>query len=148
MTSTKELFAPALCYIQRDIQDCKEILESSADYKERIIAKYGKNTITCQLKLNKINNELREIKLKLREHENEYKYWIEYFSYTDNDITRLNIHPATDEEIERDYENDLKDGTEYDSTAGKGKYTYSDHCLLLQRVNEYNKANDLPVVDF
>lgn len=148
MTSTKELFAPALCYIMRDIQDCKDILETSEDYKERVKAKFGKYSVTTQLKLDKINSEMREIKDKLREHEREYKHWIEYFSYTDNDIIKLNIHPATDEEIERDYMNDLKDGTGYDSTAGKGKYTYYEHCCLVQKVNDYNKEHDLPVVDF
>ena len=66
-------------------------------------------------------------------------------NYITIDINKLKV--ATDEEIERDYQNDLKEMS-YDKVRGKGKYTRYEHDCLVQRVNAFNKENDLPIVNF
>ena len=75
------------------------------------------------------------------------KFYLDYFGYDENDFKKYNLHPATDEEIEQDYINDLKE-VEFDKVKGRGKYTLEEHNELVKRVNEFNKANDLPLVSF
>ena len=148
MTSTKELFASGINYILRDIKDNTELFESGTDYLERVQAKTSVyNKAKHERQIAKIKNDLSKIKENIKKHKRELKFYVEYFGYTEEDFKRLNLHPATDEEIERDYQNDLKE-VSYDKERGRGKYTQYEHDCLVQRVNAFNKANDLPIVNF
>ena len=143
MTSTKEIFASGLNYILRDIKDTKEMLESGTEYLNKIQAKQK----TKPQQVYKIQVELRKIKKQLKEHENEFKYYVDYYGYTQEDLVKYNVHASTDEEIEEDEKQDLLERG-YDEQRGRGKYTLYDHTCLVQRVNEYNKLHDLPTVNF
>jgi chromosome segregation ATPase len=148
MTSTKELFASGINYILRDIKDNTELFESGTEYLERVQAKLSvNNKAKHQRQIAKIKNDLSKIKENIKKHKRELKHYVAYFGYTEEDFKRLNLHPATDEEIEQDYQNDLKE-IGYDKEMGRGKYTQYEHECLVQRVNAFNKANDLPIVHF
>ena len=148
MTSTKELFASGINYILRDIKDNEEMYQTGTEYLERVQAKlsvYSKAKHERQIA--KIKNDLSKIKENIKKHKRELKYYVEYFGYTEEDFKKYKLHPATDEEIERDYQNDLKEMS-YDKEKGKGKYTQQEHDSLVERVNAFNKENDLPLVNF
>ena len=148
MTSTKELFASGINYILRDIKDNEEMYQTGTEYLERVQAKLSvHNKAKHERQIVKIKNDLSKIKENIKKHKRELKYYVEYFGYTEEDFRRLNLHPATDEEIERDYQNDLKEMS-YDKEKGKGKYTQQEHDSLVERVNAFNKENDLPLVNF
>lgn len=148
MTSTKELFASGINYILRDIKDNTELFESGTEYLERVQAKLSvNNKAKHQRQIAKIKNDLSKIKENIKKHKRELKHYVEYFGYTEEDFKRLNLHPATDEEIEQDYQNDLKE-IGFDKEKGRGKYTQYEHECLVQRVNAFNKENDLPIVNF
>ncbi len=148
MTTTKELFASGLNYILRDIADEKETLENGVKYLKLVEQKMTSANREKNIKLlNKIHQELSIIKENIKKHEKEFKFYVKYFGYTEQDLKDLNIHPATDEEIERDYQRDLKE-MGYDKEQGKGKYTKEQHDALVQKVQEFNLLNDLPVVSF
>ena len=148
MTSTKELFASGINYILRDIKDNEEMYQTGMEYLERVQAKLSTyNKAKHERQITKIKNDLSKIKENIKKHKRELKYYVEYFGYTKDDFKRLNLHPATDEEIERDYQNDLKE-ISYDKEKGKGKYTQQEHDSLVERVNAFNKENDLPLVNF
>lgn len=148
MTSTKELFASGINYILRDIKDNEDMYQTGMEYLERVQAKLSTyNKAKHERQITKIKNDLSKIKENIKKHKRELKYYVEYFGYTKDDFKRLNLHPATDEEIERDYQNDLKEMS-YDKEKGKGKYTQQEHDSLVERVNAFNKENDLPLVNF
>ena len=153
MTSTKELFASGINYILRDIKDNEEMYQTGTEYLERVQAKLSTyNREKYKRQVNKIkndflHNDLAKIKENIKKHKRELKYYVEYFGYTEEDFKKYNLHPATDEEIERDYQNDLKEMS-YDKVRGKGKYTQYEHDCLVQRVNAFNKENNLPLVNF
>ena len=148
MTSTKELFASGINYILRDIKDNEEMYQTGTEYLERVQAKLSTcNREKYKRQVNKIKNDLLKIKENIKKHKKELKYYVEYFGYTEEDFKKYNLHPATDEEIERDYQNDLKE-VNYDKQSGRGKYTQYEHDCLVQRVNAFNKENDLPLVNF
>ena len=145
MTSTKALFAHGINYILRDIQDCKEMYESGTEYLNKVKAKT--NTQRYYERVYKITKELEQIKLQQLKYEKDLKQYIEYFSYTEEDFEKYNLHPATDEEIQADYIEDMKE-LEYDKTSGRGKYTQYEHEILVQNVHKFNKENNLPIVYF
>lgn len=148
MTSTKELFSNGINYILRDIKDNEEMYVTGTEYLERVQSKLSvNNREKHKRQIAKIKNDLSKIKENIKYHKRELKYYIEYFGYTDEDFKTYNLHPATDEEIQRDYENDLKE-TGFDTVKGRGKYTLEEHNELVKRVNEFNKAHDLPYVNF
>ena len=148
MTSTKELFANGINYILRDIKDNEEMYQTGTEYLERVQVKLSTyNREKYKRRVNKIKNDLLKIKENIKKHKKELKYYVEYFGYTEEDFKKLNLHPATDEEIERDYQNDLKE-VNYDTHSGRGKYTQYEHDCLVQRVNAFNKENDLPLINF
>ena len=148
MTSTKELFASGINYILRDIKDTEELLQTGTEYLQRVEGKLTPlNKEKQQRQIYKIRTELRNIKLQLNKHKATLKYYVEYFGYTDEDFKRLNLHPATDEEIKADYEQDMKE-VGFDKQGGRGKYTLYEHNCLVQRVNQFNKEHDLPIVNF
>ena len=128
--------------------DNEEMYQTGTEYLERVQAKLSTyNKAKHERQVNKIKNDLSKIKENIKKHTKELKYYVEYFGYTEEDFKRLNLHPATDEEIEQDYQNDLKE-IGFDKEMGRGKYTQYEHECLVQRVNEFNKANDLPIVNF
>lgn len=148
MTSTKELFASGINYILRDIQDNEDMFTTGTEYLERVQAKLSTYNREKHIRqINKIKNDLSKIKENIKKHKRELKYYLNYFGYTEEDFKKYNLHPATDEEIENDYQNDLKE-LGYDENRGKGKYTQYDHEMLVQRVNDFNRANNLPIVSF
>lgn len=148
MTSTKELFASGINYILRDIKDNEEMYETGTDYLERVQAKLSTyNKQKHERQIAKIKNDLAKIKENIKYHKRELKYYLNYFGYEESDFKKYNLHPATDEEIENDYKQDIKE-LGFDKERGRGKYTQYDHDCLVQRVNEFNKANDLPLVNF
>jgi hypothetical protein len=148
MTSTKELFASGMNYILRDIEDNEEMYQTGTEYLERVQAKLSTyNRAKHERQVAKIKNDLAKIKENIKKHKRESKYYTEYFGYEEEDFKKYNIHPATDEEIQADYERDLKEQG-FDTVSGRGKYTKEEHDRLVQRVNEFNKANDLPIVSF
>lgn len=148
MTSTKELFASGINYILRDIKDNEEMHQTGTEYLERVQAKLlVHNKVKHERQVAKIKNDLSKIKENIKKHKRELKYYVEYFGYTKEDFKKYNLHPATDEEIERDYQNDLKE-MNYDKKRGRGKYTQYEHDCLVQRVNAFNKENNLPLVNF
>jgi len=148
MTSTKELFAPAMNYILRDIADNEEMLKNGTEYLERVQAKTSTYNKAKQLRqINRIKNELAQIKESIKKFKRELKYYASYFGYTENDFKKYNLHPATDEEIKADYEQDMTE-LGFNDTAGRGKYTQYQHECLVQRVHEFNKANNLPCINF
>ena len=102
MTSTKGLFASGINYILRDIKDNEEMYQTGTEYLERVQAKLsGHNKAKHERQIAKIKNDLSKIKENIKKHKRELKYYVEYFGYTKDDFKRLNLHPATDEEIER-----------------------------------------------
>ena len=141
MTSTKELFASGINYILRDIKDNEEMYQTGTEYLERVQAKLSGHNKA------KHERQIAKIKENIKKHKRELKYYVEYFGYTEEDFKKLNLHPATDEEIERDYQNDLKE-ISFDKERGRGKYTQYEHDCLVQRVNAFNKENNLPLVNF
>lgn len=148
MTSTKELFASGINYILRDIKDNEEMYQTGTEYLERVQAKLSVyNKAKHERQVNKIKNDLAKIKENIKKHQKELKFYLEYFGYNEDDFKKYNLHPATDEEIERDYQNDLKE-IGFDKEMGRGKYTQYEHDCLVQRVNAFNKENDLPLVNF
>lgn len=147
MTSSKELFHKGLCYIQRDIEDVEEALTYLADTISKLC-----NTATStaqQSRLAKLNRYKSKLQTALARHKAELAYYIDYFSYTSEELYGANakypLRACTDEELEQDYLQDLQE-VGYDTQQGKRKYTKQDHDEVLRKVNEFNKANDLPVV--
>lgn len=148
MTSTKELFASGINYILRDIKDNEEMYQTGTEYLERVQAKLSIHSkAKHERQIAKIKNDLAKIKENIKKHQKELKFYLEYFGYNEDDFKKYNLHPATDEEIQQDYYEDLKE-TGYDNTRGRGKYTQYDHDILVQKVNAFNKENDLPIVNF
>jgi len=154
MASTKELFAPGLNYILREIADGEELLKSGTEYLQLIQGKLQlgtNNKAKLERQICKIKNDLSKIKEQIKSSKADYKYYAKEYSYEwDEDIKdvtkaekeKYNIHPATDEEIKADYERDLKE-CGYDK-----RYTEKDHNALIDRVNEFNRANDLPLLKY
>ena len=148
MTSTKELFASGINYILRDIKDNTEMFESGTDYLERVQAKTSVYNRAKHIRqIAKIKNDLAKIKENIKEHKRELKHYIDYFGYTEEDFKKYNLHPATDEELKADYEQDMKE-LGFDKTKGRGKYTKEEHDALVKRVHEFNKLHDLPIISF
>ena len=142
MASTKELFASGLNYILRDIKDTKEELENGREYLRKYINKNGETSPKARNGINKITNDLKQLVKLLKKHEHDFFSYIEEYSYTKEDMKKYNIHPATDEELKADYEQDLKE-TGYDS-----RYTEEMHKALIDKVNEQNKAEGLPLLSY
>ena len=123
MASTKEIFASGLNYILRDIKDTHEEIVSGREYLTKYIQKNG-------------------LVKRLKDYHKEFEMYCKEFSYTKEDMKKYNIHPATDEEINADYEKDMTE-CGYDS-----RYTEEMHKALIDKVNELNKAEDLPLLAY
>ena len=159
MASTKEIFAPGLNYILREIKDGKEELKSGENYLALIEAKLklgNSNKEKVKRQIAKIRNDLARIKEQIKASERDFEYYAKEYSYewdedkkfiSEKEVEKYNIHPSTDEELEADYQKDLQE-IGYDKVQRKGNYTEKDHNDLIDRVNEFNKANDLPLIAY
>ena len=148
MSDVKEIFSKGINYILRDIKDNEDCYNTGLEYLNKVQSKltvHQKQTYINQIE--KIKADLQEIKENIKKHKKELKFYLEYYHYTESDFTRLNLHPATDEEIKADYEKDEKEKG-YDLVKGKGRYTKEEHEELIKRVNEFNKMNNLPLVNW
>ena len=142
MASTKELFASGLNYILRDIQDTYIEINSGREYLIKYINKNGETSEKARNGINKIVTDLKELIRHLKQCEKEWNYYIKEYSYTEKDMKKYNIHPATDEELQRDLEQDEKE-CGYDS-----RYTEEQHRKVIDKANEFNKANNLPLLSY
>lgn len=142
MASTKEIFAKGLCYILREEQDLLQEYTSGIKYYKLIAKKYGNSNVSARKRLLRIQGELEQIKLQLDNARKDYDKYIKEYSYTKEDLEKYNIHPSTDEELEQDYINDLKE-LEYNKS-----YTKEHHDTLVSKVHEFNLLNGLPIVNW
>ena len=142
MASTKEIFAKGLCYMLREEQDLLQEYTSGIRYYKVIAKKYGNNNVSARKKLLKIQGELEQIKLQLDNVRKDYDKYIKEYSYTEEDLEKYNIHPSTDEELEQDYINDMKE-VDYNKS-----YTKENHDILVSKVHEFNLLNGLPIVNW
>lgn len=146
MTSSKELFASGLNYILRDLKDTAETIKECRECLNYLKATTAKKSIVLR-RIEKIESDLIKLKKQLKKYTAEFKMYREKFSYNNDDLKKLNIHPATDYEIEQDYIKDMKE-VEFDKQQKKGGYTWQDHCKLIDKVNELNKIEDLPLLQY
>lgn len=146
MTSSKELFASGLNYILRDLKDTAETIRECRECLNYLKATTAKKSVVLR-RIEKIESDLIKLKKQLKKYTAEFKMYKEKFSYTNDDLKKLNIHPATDYEIEQDYIKDMKE-VEFDKQQKKGGYTWQDHCRIIDRVNELNKIEDLPLLKY
>ena len=154
MASTKEIFSKGLNYILREIKDQKEMYETGLQYlkivEQRITVN---NRLNANKHISKIKTDLQVIKEQIRRSEKDFKYYVEHYGYTEDEINnraknqKYNIHPATDEELQADYDNDLKE-LEFDKVAKRGSYTEEDHKTLIDKVNNFNIVNELPLLSY
>lgn len=143
MPSSKDEFAKGLCYIKRDIADEQELYDTGEQYLKLIEAKaVGANYIRYASQINRIKLELKQIKKRLNKHKADFKYYMEYFSYTKDDLIKYNIHPSTDEELEADYAKDMKE-LKYTKS-----YSVEAHREVINKANEFNRLNNLPLLSF
>lgn len=142
MASTKEIFASGLNYILRDIKDTHEEIVSGREYLTKYIQKNGETSAKARNGINKITGDLKILVKRLKDYHKEFEMYCKEFSYTKEDMKKYNIHPATDEEINADYEKDMTE-CGYDS-----RYTEEMHKALIDKVNELNKAEDLPLLAY
>lgn len=142
MASTKEIFAKGLCYMLREEQDLLQEYTSGLNYYKIIAKKYGNSDVRARKKLLKIQGELEQIKLQLDNVRKDYDKYLKEYSYTEEDLEKYNIHPSTDEELEQDYINDLKE-VDYNKS-----YTKENHDTLVSKVHEFNLLNGLPIVNW
>ena len=142
MASTKEIFAKGLCYMLREEQDLLQEYTSGLNYYKIIAKKYGNSDVRARKRLLKIQGELEQIKLQLDNVRKDYDKYLKEYSYTQEDLEKYNIHPSTDEELEQDYINDLKE-VDYNKS-----YTKENHDTLVSKVHEFNLLNGLPIVNW
>ena len=142
MASTKEIFAKGLCYMLREEQDLLQEYQSGIRYYKVIAKKYGNNNVSARKKLLKIQGELEQIKLQLDNVRKDYDKYSKEYSDTEEDLEKYNIHPSTDEELEQDYINDMKE-VDYNKS-----YTKENHDILVSKVHEFNLLNGLPIVNW
>ena len=142
MASTKEIFAKGLCYMLREEQDLLQEYTSGLNYYKIIAKKYGNSDVRARKKLLKIQGELEQIKLQLDNVRKDYDKYLKEYSYTEEDLEKYNIHPSTDEELEQDYINDLKE-VDYNKS-----YTKENHDTLVSKVHEFKLLNGLPLVNW
>lgn len=142
MASTKEIFAKGLCYMLREEQDLLQEYTSGLNYYKIIAKKYGNSDVRARKRLLKIQGELEQIKLQLDNVRKDYDKYLKEYSYTEEDLEKYNIHPSTDEELEQDYINDLKE-VDYNKS-----YTKENHDTLVSKVHEFNLLNGLPIVNW
>lgn len=146
MTSSKELFASGLNYILRDIKDTAIMIKECKECLNYLKATTAKKPVVLR-RIARIESDLIKLKKQLKKYKAEFKMYKEKFSYTNDDLKKFNIHPATDDEIEQDYIKDMKE-VEFDKQQKKGGYTWQDHCKLIDKVNELNKIEDLPLLKY
>ena len=146
MGSSKQLFASGMNYILRDIQDVQEDINEHEEAIMWMSKSIQKQPLIIR-KIETLKHEIIKLKSQLIRYQKELNMYKEKFSYTDEDFIKYNIHPATDAEIEQDYLNDLKE-LEYDKIQRKGNYTWHDHCQIIDKVNEMNMAEDIPLLSY
>lgn len=154
MASTKEIFSKGLNYILREIKDGEEMYETGMTYLKLVEGKLSTTQrAAAQKHIEKIRLDLAKIKEQIRRSKADYNYYVKEYGYTEDELNnkaknqKFHIHPATDEELQADYERDMKE-CEYDKKQAKGNYTELDHNNLIDRVNEFNMANDLPMISY
>ena len=138
MASTKEIFSKGLNYILREIKDQKEMYETGLQYlrivEQRITIN---NRLNANKHISKIKTDLQVIKEQIRRSEKDFKYYVEHYGYTEDEINnraknqKYNIHPATDEELQADLEENYQH-------AEKLLQSYQLNMLLSEKYDKNN----------